>query len=137
MSPVNVIEQQILTMSDAEIDDYPIGIIQLDRQGTVLAYNKAQAQLAQRSAKATIGLNFFREVAPCTAVKRFQGTFNEAMKTRGSRIERFKFEFPFAWGVKQVTIGMVRRVRRAGFDTDESIFIVIYSTPVDGEESLS
>jgi hypothetical protein len=82
-------------------------------------------------------LNFFREVAPCTAVKRFQGTFNEAMKTRGSRIERFKFEFPFAWGVKQVTIGMVRRVRRTGFDTDESIFIVIYSTPVDGEEGYS
>jgi hypothetical protein len=35
MSSVNVIEQQILTMTDAEIDDYPIGIIQLDRKGTI------------------------------------------------------------------------------------------------------
>jgi photoactive yellow protein len=132
--PVNVIEQQILTMSEAEIDDFPIGIIQLDRAGTIISYNKAQAQLAQRDAATTIGLNFFRDVAPCTAVKGFQGIFDASLRVPGSRIERFQFEFPFAWGVKEVTIGMVRRARRQAYEVDEdTIYIVIYTTPVKEE----
>ena len=129
--PVNTVEQRILTMSETEIDDFPIGIIQVDRNGTIISYNKAQAELAHRNAATTIGLNFFRDVAPCTAVRGFQGKFNAAMTTAGSRIERFKFEFPFAWGVKEVTIGMVRRVRGERYESDESIYIVIYTAPVN------
>jgi len=129
---VNTVEQQILVMSEAQIDAFPIGILRLDRRGNILSYNKAQAEFAHRTAATTVGLNFFRDVAPCTAVKAFQGRFNEAINSPGgSIIERFKFEFRFEWGVKEVTIGMVvRRVSREGFNTQESIYVVVYASPV-------
>jgi photoactive yellow protein len=132
--PVNTVEQQLLVMSEAQIDAFPIGILRLDRSGNILSYNKAQAEFARRTAETTVGLNFFRDVAPCTAVKAFQGRFYEAINSvGGSLIERFKFEFRFEWGVKEVTIGMVRRVSRDGFNTQESIYVVVYASPVQEE----
>jgi photoactive yellow protein len=133
---VNTVEQQILVMSEAEIDAFPIGILRLDRRGNIVSYNKAQAEFAHRTAATTVGLNFFRDVAPCTAVKAVQGQFNKAIDSPGgSLIERFKFEFRFEWGVKEVTIGMVRRVLRQGFYTQESIYVVVYASPVQEEWS--
>ncbi len=131
---MNTVEQQILVMSEAQIDAFPIGILRLDRRGNILSYNKAQAEFAHRTAATTVGLNFFRDVAPCTAVKAFQGRFNEAINSPGgSLIERFKFEFRFEWGVKEVTIGMVRRVLRQGYDIQESIYVIVYASPVQEE----
>ena len=119
-----IFEKHVAGMSEAEFHAFPLGIIRLDRSGKVIAYNRAQAEFAHRTAATTVGLNFWRDVAPCAAVKNFQGRFNDFIRTSGSRIEQFKFEFRFDWGIKQVTISMVRR---AGAD---DVYIVIYATPV-------
>ncbi len=72
-----------------------------------------------------VGRNFFRDVAPCTAVKDFQGRFNEFVQTTGNRIESFDFLMKFVWGDRLVTITMVKRAVPA-----ESIFLVVNAPPV-------
>jgi photoactive yellow protein len=106
---LNNIEHQILTMTDVELDAYPLGIIRVDRSGKIIYYNQAEADLARRSAAETIGLNFFHDVAPCTAVQAFQGRFDTFVRKPGSGIESFAFVFRFPWGNVRVNIAMVRR----------------------------
>jgi photoactive yellow protein len=116
-------EEQILGMSEAELDALPQGIIRLDASGKILYYNKAQAGFAHRSASA-IGLNFFNDVAPCTAVRDFQGRFIDFLSTPGSRIEPFAFLFRFDWGSKWATITMVRQA-----DAEHGVYMVITTSP--------
>jgi photoactive yellow protein len=130
MDSPETVEEQILHLSEAQLDVFPIGVLRLDRTGKILSYNQAQAQFAHRSAATTVGLNFFRDVAPCAAVKSFQGRFNEFFM-KGSKVDRFSFNFRFATGDKQVTIGMVRRD-----GTEASAYIVVYATPIAAVKGL-
>jgi photoactive yellow protein len=66
---------------------FPLGITRLDRNGNVLFNDKAEARFANRRAEETVGLNYFREVAPCTAVKHFQARFR-ADASRRSYLRR-------------------------------------------------
>lgn len=118
------IEEQILALSEADLETFPLGIIRLDRSGTILHYNRAEAELARQTTP-TVGLNFFRDVAPCTAVKDFQGRFDDFVATPGSRIEQFSFLFRFAWGNRRVNISLVRRS-----GSPESFYIVVNAPPV-------
>ena len=54
-------------LSTKEVDQLAFGAVQLDAKGTILQYNAAEAGITGRDAKAVIGRNFFREVAPCTS----------------------------------------------------------------------
>jgi photoactive yellow protein len=122
MSTVDMLEQ-IPTMSEAELAALPLGVIRLDRAGTILSYNDAEAKPARRSARA-VGLNFFRDVAPCTAVKEFQGRFNNFITQSANRSEPFSFLFRFGWGgEREVTITMVKRN-----SPEERIYIVVSAT---------
>ncbi len=120
---MHTIEDQILGLSEAELDDLPQGIIRLDAAGTILYYNRAQADSLAEFARRTtssIGRNFFGEVAPCTAVKDFQGRFSDFVSAPGSRIEPFKFLFRLSWGSRWATITMVRRA-----STQDGVYIVV------------
>ncbi len=119
------IEKHIFSLTEAELADYPHGIMQLDATGKILYYNEAEAALAHRTAANTVGLNFFTEVAPCTAVRDFQGRFEKFVMGTGAGCERFNFVFRFAWGEKEFGITMVRRV-----DLAHGIYIVVNSTKV-------
>ena len=109
MNQTMTIEDRIFAMDRAELDAYPHGVITLDPNGTIVRYNLAEAQLAHRDQATTIGLNFFRDVAPCTAVKDFMGRFEAFAQGTGSAVERFDFTFKFAWGHQDVGITMIRR----------------------------
>jgi photoactive yellow protein len=102
-------DEQIFTMSRAALDAYPDGVITLGRDGTIVRYNRAEAQLARRNQDDTIGLNFFRDVAPCTAVQDFKGRFDAFAGRTDSGAERFDFTFLFAWGRQDVGITMIRK----------------------------
>jgi photoactive yellow protein len=102
-------EDRLFTMDRAELDAYPHGVITLDRNATILRYNLAEAKLARRDQASTIGLNFFRDVAPCTAVKDFMGRFQSFAQQSGSGVERFDFTFKFAWGHQLVGITLIRK----------------------------
>ena len=82
-------------LSETELDLLPFGVIRLDAAGTVLAYNRAEGELAGRHPAEVVGRNFFREVAPCTSVQAFQGSFLAFLQgEEPSRAFRFTFHFP-------------------------------------------
>ncbi|BDE06600.1 hypothetical protein WPS_18760 [Vulcanimicrobium alpinum] len=108
-----VVDERLFTMNRAELDAFPDGVITLNRDATIVRYNRTEALLARRNQDETIGLNFFRDVAPCTAVKDFQGRFEAFTQHHDSKVERFDFVFRFAWGTQDVGITLIRK---AGFD---------------------
>ena len=88
------------------LDQLPFGAIQLDANGVVLAYNKSEEKLAGRKAEDVIGRNFFRDIAPCTRVKRFYGAFQAGVDRRELN-EVFDFTFRFPHGDREVRIRMI------------------------------
>jgi len=102
-------DSQLFNMTRADIESNPTGVIVLNRDGTILQYNKAEAKLARRENVKTVGLNFWKDVAPCTAVQDFKGRFDEFAAGDGNAVMRFDFDFRFVWGHQAVGITMVRK----------------------------
>ena len=97
------------TLSGTELDELPVGVIQLDRDGTVVQYNETESSLARVSQSDVVGRNFFRDIAPCTAVRDFQGRFEEGV-AREDLDATFEYRFRFPDDrVKDVTITMSYR----------------------------
>jgi photoactive yellow protein len=120
------LEEQLPGMSEDELETFPLGIVRVDRLGRVTYYNHAQADFARNTGRQITGLNFFADVAPCTAVQEFQGRFNAFVESSGNRIEPFEFLFRFAWGARRVSITFVKRG-----EADDSIYIVVNSRIFD------
>lgn len=97
---------EIGRLTGAELDALPFGAIQLDAEGIILSYNKAEERIAGRTAAEVIGKNFFQDVAPCTRVKRFFGAFQEGVARRDLS-EVFDFTFRFPSGTREVRIRMI------------------------------
>ncbi len=100
----------VLTRADVltedELDTLPMGMIQLDRNGTVLKFNQAESSLAKVDKKDAIGKSFFDEVAPCTKVQQFHGAFVQGVQQR-SLHTAFPYQFRFRDGrQKNVNISM-------------------------------
>ncbi|MFP4373254.1 MAG: PAS domain-containing protein [Spirochaetaceae bacterium] len=50
----------------AALDRLEFGVVRMDRAGTVVAYNTAEAELSGLAAAGVVGRDFFVQVAPCT-----------------------------------------------------------------------
>ena len=72
-------------LSNEELDALPYGIITVDQQGTVIHYSRQEQELSGKRDSDVKGKNFFTEVAPCTAVKEFQGRFQSFLQLRRRR----------------------------------------------------
>jgi photoactive yellow protein len=93
-------------LTEDELDTLPMGMIQLDRNGTVLKFNQAESSLAQVDKKDAIGKSFFDEVAPCTKVQQFHGAFVQGVERRNLHTV-FPYQFRFRDGrQKNVVISM-------------------------------
>ena len=57
-----------------DVDDLPFGVIVVDRSGTILEYNTYETEMTGFSKERVLGRNFFHDVAPCTAIKEFEGS---------------------------------------------------------------
>ena len=97
---------EVGSMGAVELDALPFGAIQLDEAGTILSYNRAEERISGRKAAEVIGKNFFRDVAPCTRVKRFFGAFQLGLERRELN-EVFDFTFRFPTGAREVRIRMI------------------------------
>lgn len=96
-------------LSLAEIDALPFGFIGLSREGTIRKYNRYEADLARMNPERVLGKNFFREVAPCTQVKEFEGRFRDfASGEIADPALSFEFVFSFRHGAQRVRIGLVK-----------------------------
>ncbi len=86
----------------------PFGAIVIDLGGAIIAYNQYEARLARQDREAVIGKNFFRDVAPCTAVQAFEGRLRAFVRSRDRVSERFNYFFPFAHGAIEVMITFLK-----------------------------
>ena len=71
--------ERLDAMSGIEFDDLPFGVIRLDTNGIVLAFNRTESEYSGIRQQHVIGRHFFREIAPCTNTAKFLGKFKEAV----------------------------------------------------------
>lgn len=93
-------------LGEEELDNLPVGMIQLDPSGKVLKFNQTESDLARMDKAAALGKSFFDEVAPCTKVREFHGKFLDGVAARDLSTT-FDYEFKFRDGRrKDVLISM-------------------------------
>ncbi|QJE74512.1 photoactive yellow protein [Aerophototrophica crusticola] len=92
-------------LSPEQFDELPFGAIQVDANGIIHRYNRAESQLSGRAPERVVGRDFFRDVAPCTNMPGFQGRFAEGV-ARGSLDVGFTFVFDFHMAPVRVGIHM-------------------------------
>lgn len=63
------------TASHESMHAAPFGIVEVDREGTIVFYNETEARFADLDREAVEGKNFFEDVAPCTNSDGFRGRF--------------------------------------------------------------
>jgi len=88
-------------------DDLPYGVIQLKGEGIVVGYNKTEASLSKLDPARVVGKNFFRDIAPCTAVKEFAGELARMRSSGANARSELRFLFKFPRGSVLVHLAMV------------------------------
>jgi photoactive yellow protein len=108
------------------LDALPFGVIRIVGDGTITAYSRGESVLSGISPASVIGKNFFRDVARCTIVKEFHGTF-EALRAAGKNgSAKLRFVFRYARGAKLVEVVMVYH---AATDTSTLLVEVVLAEP--------
>jgi photoactive yellow protein len=98
--------ERLTTLSPDVLDDLPYGVIRLDADGVVLAYNAAQADLSRFRRRQVIGRNFFEDVAPCTNVNELAGWLAGAKRAGSAERKTVRFLFEFSHGRKYVRLNL-------------------------------
>jgi len=98
--------ENLATFDRSRFDELPFGIIEVDRDGRVLTYNRWEEELAGRHREETLGKLFFSEVAPCTGVAEFEGRFRSMVARNESRREELDFVFRFPGEERLVNISL-------------------------------
>lgn len=84
--------ERVRAMSDDELDALPFGLLRVDAQGTITAYNAFEARTAGYARSDVVGRRF-SDVAPCVMVKEFAGAIERGFAER--RLDRvLRFIFP-------------------------------------------
>ena len=101
--PAAFVSSSIDSISDAELDALPYGVIQVDAEGIVLRYNAYEESLSGLVRQKVVGRNFFKQIAPCTDMQEFYGRFREGVAA-GELHCTFRFHFSFKKNPPDVTI---------------------------------
>lgn len=91
-------------VTEEQLNKLPFGLVILDHSGNVLFYNETESRYSKFRVGRVTGKNFFREVAPCTQVREFEGRFRQFVRGELGRVTFFEFVFRFARGPQHVTI---------------------------------
>jgi photoactive yellow protein len=109
----NNVANELANMTDTELDSLAFGAIELDRDGNIVRYNAAEAEISSRDQAGMVGRNFFSDVAPCTRGEAFEGRFRNAVKAG-----RMDIQFTYVLDHKMLpTEVRVRMHQAAGRDT--------------------
>ncbi|MBD5604527.1 MAG: PAS domain-containing protein [Candidatus Eremiobacteraeota bacterium] len=100
--------EKLFDLSEDEVDALPFGLISVDHAGNIEQYNSYESRLARLPKDRVLGRNFFRDVAPCTAVQEFEGRFERFAREEGDGAESFDYVFAFAFGRQHVNITLLR-----------------------------
>jgi photoactive yellow protein len=80
-------------VESALFEGLPIGVVRLDAAGVILAFNRRESERFGSCSTDVIGRSFFEEVAPCTSVKEFRGSFGEMVQAKVSGHRELDFVF--------------------------------------------
>jgi photoactive yellow protein len=58
--------QSLESMNQQAMDDLDFGVIRMDRNGKIKAYNTYELNLSGNHLEEVLGKHFFKQVAPCT-----------------------------------------------------------------------
>ncbi|WP_245524636.1 histidine kinase dimerization/phosphoacceptor domain -containing protein [Methylobacterium nonmethylotrophicum] len=86
-----------------DLDALRQGVIQIDGDGVIHLYNRAEGAFSGRRPERVIGRNFFTDIAPCTHLPHFYGRFREGVR-RGRLDHTFSFVYGFDPRPMQVRI---------------------------------
>ncbi len=112
------IGNQLANMNDRDIDQLAFGAINLDRDGKILSYNKAEGEITGRKPEEVIGKNFFTEVAPCTKTDEFYGKFKEGVNS-GNLSTMFEYTFDYQMKPTKVKVHMKKSL------SDDSFWVFV------------
>jgi photoactive yellow protein len=107
MQPRRAVEAA-LDLPIERFDELPFGGIVVDNDGVVIEYNEYETHLSHLERARVLGLNFFHDVAPCTAVQAFEGRFREFLRSKLAVSESFDYRFRFSHGAVDVTITFLK-----------------------------
>lgn len=99
------IDNQLSSLSTADLDKLAFGAVELDKNGRILRYNAAEGDITGRDPKDTIGKNFFKDVAPCTNSPEFYGRFEDGVK-KGNLNTMFEYTFDYKMRPTKVKVQM-------------------------------
>lgn len=100
------------TASPDERDRAPFGIIEVDREGTIVFYNETEARYADVAPEEAEGKNFFTEVAPCTDNGTFRGRFEQQADSE-TVDDVFRYVLTYQYAPTTVTVRLVREEGRS------------------------
>ncbi len=89
------------------LETLPVGVVRLDAQGTILAYNRQESARFGHKTAEVIGRSFFDDIAPCSSVQEFRGRFEELTKTNTPGRARLEFIFCYQEETQLVRIVML------------------------------
>ena len=112
------VANELAHMSDAEIDDLAFGLVELDRDGKILRYNAAEADIAGLDQEGMVGRDFFKDVAPCTQTDVFEGRFRKGVEEGKLDIE---FAYVFDHQMPQTQV----RVHMKQSDTGDTYWVMV------------
>jgi photoactive yellow protein len=98
--------EDLTGMGPAEYDRLPFGFITVDADGVIAGYNAFESSYSGLRPDDVIGRSFFRDVAPCTAVREFEGRFRNMITGEEDGVARFRYVFRFAGGDRLVQVAM-------------------------------
>ncbi len=112
------VANELAHMSDAEIDGLAFGLVELDRDGRILRYNAAEADIAGLEQEGMVGRDFFKDVAPCTRTENFEGRFRQG-------VEQGKLDIEFAYVFDHQMPQTQVRVHMKQADNGETYWVMV------------
>jgi len=101
------LEESLNSFTQADMDALSFGAVEVDRNGTILRYNRAEGEITGRNPKETIGKNFFKDVAPCTDSDEFSGKFTKGVR-EGSLNTMFEYTFDHKMRPTKVKVQLIK-----------------------------
>jgi photoactive yellow protein len=112
------VANELARMADDELDSLAFGAMELDRNGRILRYNAAEADISGRNQMGMVGRNFFTDVAPCTRSEAFEGRFRSGVKAG-------KLDVQFTYVLDHEMLPTEVRVRMHQAEGKDSYWVLI------------
>ena len=98
--------ENLLQLRPEDYDQLPFGFVSVDRDGNIVGFNAFETRYSGLQPEAVVGRNFFRDIAPCTAVREFEGRFRGMIDADEAAVARFRYLFRFDGGERLVQVSM-------------------------------